>query len=157
MRQTGFIIAVGMALGGCAQVERVFAPQAAPEAGAEPPVAETPAPVRPNTPDALDTVTPQERAAARREAATSAARDLGTTIASLGAPGEAGLWLKTPLVDVAGRGRVDYAPSGQSVAVDLIPLAAERGAGSQLSLAAFRAIEVPLTALPELRVYRLGE
>jgi hypothetical protein len=43
------------------------------------------------------------------------------------------------------------------VAVDLIPLAAERGAGSQLSLAGFRALGAALTALPELRVYRLSE
>lgn len=143
------MIVVVLALGGCAQVERVFGPRAKPVAA---PVA-----VQPMTPETLDSTTEEERRAARAEAATGAARDLGVTVASLGAPAEPGLWLKTPLVDAPGRGRVDYAPTGQSVAVDLIPLEAERGAGSQLSLAGFRALGAALTGLPELRVYRLGE
>lgn len=146
MRHLIVILAV-LGVAGCAQVERVFAPRAEPQ----------PEVVVPMTPDTLDETTPEERQAARVEAATAPAGALGTTVASLGSPAEPGLWLKTPLVDAPGRGRVDYAPTGQSVAVDLIPIEAERGAGSQLSLAGFRALGAALTALPELRVYRLAE
>src|SRR6056297_2569014 len=46
---------------------------------------------------------------------------LGTTVASLGDPTEAGLWLKTPLVDLPGPGRVTT-EGGASTKVDLIPL-----------------------------------
>ena len=147
MRQFGVILVV-VALGGCAQVERILGPRAA---------AVAPEVVPPVTPEMLDDTTPQDKQAARAEAATRPAGVLGTTIASLGSPAESGLWLKTPLVDVPGRGRVDYAATGQSVAVDLIPRDAEPGAGSQLSLAGFRALGAALTALPELRVYRLAE
>ena len=79
--------------------------------------------------------------------------DLGLTVASLGAAGEPGLWLKTPLIDRPGRGRVEYPEKGTAVAVELIPLAAAPGAGSRLSLAAMRALQADLTALPELRVF----
>ncbi len=63
--------------------------------------------------------------------------------------------MKTPLADSPGKGRVDDPASGGSVAVDLIPLDAPRGAGSQLSLAAMRLLGVGLTELPEVEVYRL--
>lgn len=144
-----YLIAISgvLAVSGCAQVERVLAPRAAP----------VPEMVTPATPEMLDATTPQERQAARVEAAGTPATGLGVTVASLGSPTTPGLWLKTPLVDSPGRGRVDHAPIGQSVAVDLIPLEAERGAGSQLSLAGFRALGVALTSLPELRVYRLAD
>ena len=80
--------------------------------------------------------------------------DLGVTIASLGAVAEPGIWLKTPLVQAEARGRVEFPEKGTKVAVDLIPLDAEPGAGSQISLAAMRLLEADLTSLPELRVYR---
>ena len=111
------------------------------------------------TPEALDTTTEAERRAARADAASAAAgaTDLGTTIASLGAPGEPGFWLRTPLVDSPAKGRLDYPANGTSVVVDLIPLEAEKGAGSQISLAAMRLLEADLTGLPELRVVRLAQ
>ncbi|MDT8329037.1 MAG: hypothetical protein RQ750_16965 [Roseovarius sp.] len=109
----------------------------------------------PRTPAALDTTTAKERAAAVAVAAKAGARDLGVTIASLGAPSEPGFWLKTPLVTAPAKGRVDYGANGKSVAVDLIPLAGPEGAGSRMSLAAFRLLEAPLTGLPEVRVYQL--
>lgn len=139
---------LALALGGCAKVAQVFGRTPAPEA----PRAEAP-----RTAETLDTTTAAEKQAAVTAARTGEARDLGVTVASLGTPTEPGLWLKTPLVDTAARGRVSYAATGKSVAVDLLPLDAPPGAGSRLSLAAFRVIKAPLTALPELRVYRLAE
>ena len=163
-----FVI-LGIVLGGCAQVEGLIDRAR----GTSAPRASLPAddPSRPEqppdagllsgaarTPEALDTTTEAERRAARSDAerASAGATDLGTTIASLGAPGEPGFWLRTPLVDSPAKGRLDYPAKGTSVVVDLIPLDAERGAGSQISLAAMRLLEADLTGLPELRVLRLG-
>ena len=117
------------------------------------------------TAEALDTTTPQERAKAVAVAGVGVGAgvdsgggqtDLGRTIASLGAVGEPGIWLKTPLVGAPARGRVEYPEKGTAVAVDLIPLDAAPGAGSRISLAAMRLIGADLTALPELRVFRLN-
>src|SRR6056297_1949450 len=89
------------------------------------------------TAEEFDTTSEQERVAAVQTAKTWAgAEPLGTTIASLGAPSEAGIWMKTPLVSAPAKGRVDDPASGAQVAVDLLPLEAPQGAGSQLSLAA---------------------
>ena len=159
------IVGLVLALGACAQVKRVFAPKAdapplesaiteqgnAPESFTRPPAD------GPQTAAAFDTTTPQERAEAVAVAAKPGARDLGVTIASLGAPTEPGFWLKTPLVSAVAKGRVDYPANGKSVAVDLIPLDGPEGAGSRMSLAAFRLLEAPLTGLPEVRVHLLAE
>jgi len=110
---------------------------------------------QPRTAEALDTTSAGERAAALDAAAPAGGEtDLGVTVASLGAVGEPGIWLRTPLVTRPGRGRVEYPEKGTAVAVDLIPMQAEPGAGSRISLAAMRLLEADLTALPELRVYR---
>lgn len=105
------------------------------------------------TPQTLDTT-----GAAKRARATAPASGegvfLGMTVASLGAVDEPGIWLKTPLTDTAGGGRVEYPAKGTAVAVELIPLDAGPGAGSRISLAAMRLLEADLTALPELRVFR---
>ena len=106
------------------------------------------------TAEAFDTTTAAEKAAAQSGAD---GRDLGVTIASLGAPTEPGFWLKTPLVSAAGKGRVLYPISGKSAQVDLIPLDGAPTAGSQMSLAAMRLIDAPLTGLPEIRVFALTE
>ena len=109
------------------------------------------------TAEQFDTTTAEERTAAVTAAqAASAERDLGVTIASLGAVAEPGIWMKTPLVSAPAKGRVDYPAKGTSVVLDLIPLEGERGAGSQLSLAAMRLLEANLTDLPEVRVFRTG-
>ena len=97
-----------------------------------------------------------EEAAETRTDPSPATGDLGLTVASLGSAREPGLWMKTPLVSVPGRGRLTYAQTGRTVVVDLIPLDAPRGAGSRLSLAGFQALGAPLTGLPELRVTGLG-
>lgn len=109
-----------------------------------------------NTPEALDTTTEEERAEAVAEAqATGGAQALGSTIASLGSVAEGGIWIKTPLVKTTAKGRVDYPEKGTSVAVELIPLDGDPGAGSRLSLAAMRLLEADLTSLPEVQVFRL--
>lgn len=105
------------------------------------------------TVDEFDTSSAADKAEAAKPA--TGGTDLGVTIASLGAAGEPGFWMKTPLVKSAGPGRVVYPANGKSVKVDLIPIAGEAGAGSQLSLSALRVIEAPLTGLPEVRVFSL--
>jgi len=77
---------------------------------------------------------------------------LGETLAGLGAPGEAGMWLRTGLVDRVRPGRVVSA-SGQSQAVELRPSGTAATAGSHLSLAAMRALGLNLGQLATLRVY----
>lgn len=77
---------------------------------------------------------------------------LGRTLASLGDPGRPGLWMATPLVDAVTPGRVVHAASGGTVRLELRPSGGAAGAGSQLSLDAFRALGLPLTALAELEV-----
>jgi len=162
---------MGVTLAGCAQVEGLFDPDAAKApaasgdtAGAEQAAAAPDDPAQATrdpgatvrTADGFDTTTNAERAEAVATAQTTGgAAELGLTIASLGAPTEPGFWLKTPLADRPGKGRVDYPEKGTSVVVDLIALDASPGAGSQISLAAMRLIEADLTALPELRVFRL--
>ena len=76
------------------------------------------------------------------------------TIASLGDVAQSGIWLKTPLVSEPSKGRVEVSATGKAVALDLLPLEAAPGAGSRISLAAMRLLEVDLTALTEMRVYR---
>ncbi|GHG79231.1 hypothetical protein [Pseudodonghicola xiamenensis] len=78
---------------------------------------------------------------------------LGATVASLGDPGKAGLWLETPLVKTAGKGRVVWPSSGRWIAVALLPASGEVTAGSRLSLDGFRALGAPLTDLIEVEVY----
>jgi len=111
-------------------------------------------PANAQTAEEFDSTSDAERAEAVAEATqTGGERDLGTTLASLGAVGEPGIWLKTPLVSEPGRGRVEYPDKGTKVAVDLIPIDGEQGSGSRISLAAMRLIEADLTSLPELRVF----
>lgn len=81
---------------------------------------------------------------------------IGTTVASLGDPGEGGFWLKTPLVSQPTPGRVVYVTSGRSVQVELRPIDGPSGGGSQISMAAMRLLDAPLTGLPELVVYNSG-
>lgn len=137
----------------------LFAPAAAP-AAEPPPAAVTPAaavvvpPVGARTADEFDTTTAEERAAAVATPAAATETRLGTTIASLGPPAEAGLWLSTGLVTEVAQGRVEYPAAGTSVALELRPSGGAATAGSQISLAAMRLLEAPLTGLPELVVYR---
>ena len=107
------------------------------------------------TAEQFDTTTKQQRAEAVKEAAPETGeKKLGTTIGSLGDPTEPGFWLKTPLVSVAAKGRLEYPDTGKSVAVDLIPIEGPKTGGSRVSLAALRLLGASLTGLPELVVYR---
>ncbi len=103
-------------------------------------------------PEALDQTSAAERSAAL---APPAARTelLGETLASLGSPGEAGHWLRTGLVTRVQQGRIELRQSTGSLRVELRPSGAPAGAGSQMSLAAFTTLGVPLTQLVGLRVY----
>ncbi|MBU2992979.1 hypothetical protein [Octadecabacter sp. B2R22] len=103
------------------------------------------------TVEQFDTTTAEDRAAAVATPVSSGERRLGTTIASLGSPTDPGIWFKTPLVSEVTQGRVVY--NGNSVAVELRPSGGVVGSGSQISLAAMRLIEAPLTGLPEVTVY----
>ena len=98
---------------------------------------------------AFDTTTAADKAAALAPPpAPAGERSLGKTAVALGNPAEPGFWLRSALVRVAAKGRVEVA-GGASIAVDLIP-----GTGAaQLSLPAFRALKLPLTALPEVTIY----
>jgi len=107
------------------------------------------------TAEAFDTTTEAERAAARAaaEAAAPAQALLGQTLAALGSPAEPGLWLRTGLVEGTQPGRIETL-SGAALLVELRPSGRGGDAGSEISLAALRALEQPLTALVELRVFR---
>ncbi len=151
------------AVAGCGLLPEGMRPAPAPppaEEGAEDtapavqPAAALP-PADATTAEEFDTTSDAERAAAVAEAAeTGGDTALGVTIASLGAVSEPGIWLKTPLVSAPAKGRVEYPEKGTAVAVDLIPLDGEPGAGSRMSLAAMRLIEADLTSLPEVKVFK---
>ena len=110
------------------------APVSLPELAAPPPTAGA------RTAEALDTTTPEQRAAATATPAPTAQAALGKLVVSLGDPTAAGFWLKSDLVKAAG---------GQTVQVELQP-----GTGAaQMSLAAFRALGLGLTDLPQVEVF----
>ena len=95
---------------------------------------------------ALDQTSEAEKAAALAE--ISGARELGVVVAALGSPAEQGFWLSAAIIATTAPGRVETA-SGQSVAVELRP----GQGGALLSLAAYRALGLALTDLPELTVF----
>lgn len=140
-------LSLSLALAACAALE----PKPAAPVAAEPAVvAPAPAPViggAGKTAAALDSTTAAERAAAVA-APAAAGRELGRVTVALGPPADQGFWLKSALVTAPGKGRVVTA-SGASVAVDLVPGAG----GGLLSLAAYRALGLDLTALPEVTVF----
>ncbi|WP_394177353.1 D-galactarate dehydratase [Yoonia maritima] len=149
-----------IALAGCTtpSFQGVFGPTPVPTETVvdepTPTLDETPAPPPPanaTTVAEFDTTTVEEREAAVTQVAAVETR-LGVTIASLGSPADPGIWLKTPLVTELSPGRVVY--NGKSVNVELRPSGGVAGSGSQISLAAMRLIEAPLTSLPELEVFK---
>ncbi|PJI92304.1 hypothetical protein BC777_1149 [Yoonia maricola] len=113
-----------------------------------------PPPANAVTADEFDTTSEEDRAAAVVEEEPAGDQALGTTIAALGPPAEPGIWLKTPLVDALTPGRISY--QGKTINVELRPSGGAAGSGSQISLAAMRLIEAPLTSLPELTVFATG-
>lgn len=123
-----------------------LAPQPRPEAGGA--LAPTPAvaPQRAAAAAAFDTTTAAEKTAALSAPAGGA--ELGRVVVSLGNPAEPGFWLRSALVNAPRPGTVRLA-SGATAQVDLLPLA---GGGPQLSLAAYRALGLGLTDLPQVTV-----
>ncbi|PVA11883.1 hypothetical protein DC366_02820 [Pelagivirga sediminicola] len=157
------LLSLAALVAGCANAPDWLSPAPRPDSAAESPGDEapdavrtasaTPPPRTARTVEEFDTTTDEAKAAAVKPSAGG--KDLGLTIASLGAAGEPGFWLKTPLVSAPGPGRVVYPANGKTVQVDLIPLGGEPGAGSRMSLAALRLLEAPLTGLLEVRVFSL--
>jgi hypothetical protein len=156
MRQFLPLALLGLALSGCTLMQGPGdATPAAPAPAAPAVEAAPPPPAGARSAEALDTTTPEQRAAASAPAA-GPERALGTTVASLGSATEPGLWLKTPLVKEEQAGRVTNPATGKSAAVTLLPLPGPASAGSQLSLPAMRLIGADLTALTEVEVSRAG-
>ncbi len=144
MKRALILMSMALALSGCGMMkqqsaavpEAAVAPMARPVIGAGASAA------------ALDQTTEAERAAAVAAKPVGGERALGAAVVALGSPAEQGLWVKSPLVVAKGKGRV-VTESGASVAVNLLP---GTGAAS-LSLAAFRALGLGLTDLPEVTIY----
>jgi hypothetical protein len=150
MKHVPLLLVSAALLSGCGVLDRLKPRPKAPEVQIVAPVEETvtlPPLGEGQTAATLDTSTEAEKAAATA-APVSGARALGKTSVALGSPAEQGFWLKTPLVTAAGKGKVVTA-SGASVAVDLQP----GTGGSLLSLAAYRALGLALTDLPEVTVF----
>lgn len=168
MKRISWVFLSVLAVSGCGAVPDRWLPvqteTPTPASETTPPDATEVAQPVPNAPpenartvDEFDTTSEAERAQAVAEAAVpSGERNLGLSVASLGAVTEPGIWLKTPLISAPSRGRVEFPDKGTSVAVDLIPIDGEPGSGSRISLAAMRLIEADLTSLPEIRVYATG-
>ena len=95
----------------------------------------------------FDATTSAEQAAALAPKVAASEVDLGLMVVALGSPAEPGFWLSAGSVSAPGKGRV-VTDGGATVAVDL---RAGTG-GALLSLAAFRALGLGLTDLPEVRV-----
>lgn len=100
--------------------------------------------------EALDTTTAAEKAEALAAPQASGERSLGKVVVALGPPAEQGIWLKTALVTKVVQGRIETA-AGKSLAVELRP----GTGGALLSLAAFQALGLSLTDLPEVAVFGL--
>ncbi len=151
------------ALAGCAtpSFQHVFGttPNATPAVAAPAPTLNPapppPPPVNAVTEEQFDTTSAEERAAAVVTEVAAGDQQLGTTIATLGPPAEPGIWLKTPLVSTLTPGRIDY--QDRSINVELRPSGGAAGSGSQISLAAMRLIDAPLTGLPELTVFATAQ
>ena len=145
MKTPLMILALALTCSGCAVLNRAT-PVVAPVATPAPEM--TPLVVAGQAAAALDTTTSAEQAAALAQPAAISEADLGLMVVALGSPAEAGFWLSAGAVSTPGKGRVVTA-GGQSVAVDLRP----GTGGALLSLAAFRALGLGLTDLPEVRVF----
>jgi hypothetical protein len=148
MMKNGVVLSASMlALMSCGVMDRLVPRPKAAETAAPLGRVQALAPAGAQTAETLDRTTEAERAAAIADP-VAGARELGRTSVALGSPAEQGFWLKSPLVTAPGKGKVVTA-AGASVAVDLLPGAG----GAMLSLAAYRALGLALTDLPEVTVY----
>jgi hypothetical protein len=154
MKQPLGLAVISVLLAGCAELRPGGAGPGAGPSPAEPDTDFVPAAISAGlgaqamSAAALDTTSAEEKAAALAAPATGAERELGRAVVALGPPAEQGLWMSTALVTAVAKGRVVTA-SGQSLALELRP-----GTGAALlSLAAFQALGLPLTGLPEVTVF----
>ncbi|MGB5558538.1 MAG: hypothetical protein WBN04_11065 [Paracoccaceae bacterium] len=152
MKNPAFTTVAALMLTGCGGLLQPGPPDSAAGAEVAPVTPAAMPPASAATAEQFDTTTEAERQAALARAPTGE-RELGRTVASLGNPADPGFWLETPLVTKVTQGRVVYPLTGNSVAVELRPIAAAPGAGSRISLPAIRLLGAPLTGLPELTVY----
>ena len=145
---TLILVATAVSLSGCGMLDRMTKPAAPPVQAAVP----LPAALEPmgagQSVEALDKTTAAEKAAAIDVPQAGGERELGRQVVGLGSPAEQGFWVKSNLIAAAGKGRVAIA-GGKSVAVDLIP----GTGGALLSLAAYRALGLGLTDLPDVTIY----
>ncbi len=140
---------------GCTELQTAFGTPTVTAPVAPPPTLD-PAPPPPPPPTArtveqFDTTTDEDRQAALATPETSGTASLGTSIASLGNLALPGFWVETPLVTELTPGRIEW--QGNSVNVELRPSGGAVGSGSEISLAAMRLLEAPLTELPEITVF----
>ena len=98
--------------------------------------------------EAFDRTGEAEKAAALAAPAAAGERDLGTVVVALGPPAEQGLWMSSTRFKAKAQGRIVTA-AGKSLTLELRP---ETG-GALLSLAAFQALGLSLTDLPQVTVY----
>lgn len=146
----GTALAGALALSGCDKIHLPW--QQAPKPGTvTPPQVGPISPGIAATPSSLDATTAAQKKAALDSGPGTAKRRLGETVASLGSPARQGFWLRTGLVTKDEKGRIEV--SGRKLAADLLPSGGAKDGGSQLSLAAFRALGLDLTDLPKLTVY----
>ncbi|MDW3222310.1 MAG: hypothetical protein R8G34_05380 [Paracoccaceae bacterium] len=104
------------------------------------------------TPEVLDQITEAGHGKAAQFGAVG--QNLGQTAAFLGSSVETGFWMKTSLGKVETPRQIrDHAP-GNSVAVRLIPVGGLATAGSRLSLVGMRVLNVLLSDLVPVEVYR---
>ena len=155
MKHLVLITVFALALSGCALFQKSGGPSgvtgpAEPQPATEfaPAVATTALGARAVSAEALDKTSAAEKAAALAAPAKGGERELGKVVVALGSPAEQGIWLSSALVKEKAEGRIVTA-AGKSLAVELRP----GTGGALLSLAAFQALGLSLTELPEVTVY----
>ena len=157
MRQIVTFPVIALVLTGCALFEKQGGSTPAPvtgETGQEPAtevaaaMSSTALGARAVSAEVLDTTSAEEKAAALAAPAAGGERQLGRAVVALGPPADQGIWLSTALVDKVVQGRIETA-AGKSLTLELRP----GTGGALLSLAAFQALGLSLTELPEVTIY----
>jgi hypothetical protein len=157
MKQVLVFTVLALALSGCSLFQQGNGARPGPVTGPSevqpatefaPAVATTALGARAVSAEALDTTTDAEKAAALSAPAAGGERQLGKVVVALGPPTEQGLWLSSELVKEVTQGRIETA-AGKSLTLELRP----GTGGALLSLAAFQALGLPLTDLPEVTLY----
>jgi len=112
-----------------------------------------PPPPTARTVEQFDTTSQEDRIEAITVVQRTGERSLGVTNVSLGSSADPGIWIKTAQVTELQLGRAVYLVTGKSINIELRPSGGEAGSASQLSLAAMRLLEIPLTDLADVEVF----